>query len=161
MKKEIKLTIFNIKSNNRTHKVSSKLLLLFFIIAIIPLIAFVVFFANNFLNFLRIKNQDNYLTLMEQVAININYETTRFRKEIDELLINKDFNTILFDEQFHTALEEIQYDNKIGNAIRNTLVNVIDGDISIIQFDRKSILENTPIKSTKYSLDNIELVLKN
>ena len=119
MKKEIKLTIFNIKSNNRTHKVSSKLLLLFFIIAIIPLIAFVVFFANNFLNFLRIKNQDNYLTLMEQVAININYETTRFRKEIDELLINKISIQFYLMNNF-AALEEIQYDNKIGDAIRNT-----------------------------------------
>lgn len=139
-------------SKKRNIKIKSKILVIILFITVIPMFTVTYFFSENFFGFLNEQSEEYYLTLMEQVSININYELDKYKKIIDELLLDGDFRRLFFAYQYFTAIEEIRYDNELGNAVRNNLINNIEGDINIIQFDRKSILENKDIKSGSYSL---------
>lgn len=138
--------------NGKNNKIRTKILFIILIISIIPLTAITYFFSDNFLKFLTEQSEEHYLTLMEQVSININYDLDRYKKNLDELLLDQSFRSIFYNVQFFSAIEEIKYDNDLGDEVRKKLIRNIDGDINIIQFDRKSILENASIKSTGYSL---------
>lgn len=139
--------------------IRSKIITIILTISIFPVLLTTYFFFQNFLSYQNEQSFEHYLTLMEQVSINVNYELDRYKKNIDDLISKDSFKKLLFVKQFNTALDEIKYDNDIGDEIRKNLIMNIDGDITLIQLDRKSILENSEYKSSTYSLGQYRIDL--
>lgn len=133
-------------------KIRKRLLLVLLIIAVIPLLTVIFIFGKNFYRYLNKLSEEAYLTMIEQVSININYDIDRCHKMLDEVfLADMEVKNLLEDQQFHTAIEELNYDSRLGETLKSKLFLNINGAFSFIQFDRTSIIENGNYKLSSYS----------
>lgn len=152
----------NMRKNNE-HIISKRLLTTLLICSLIPLIIIISIFSKNFSLFLNQQNQEYYLTMIEQVSINLNYDNDRLLSALDAFFLqNKDVKEHLFKTQFQSALEEIQYEQQLWELFEQKLLSSIDGNFSIIQFDRASIITKSSYKisyyaSNDYKIDGIGL----
>lgn len=153
---------FNMKKSNE-HIISKRLLTILLICSAVPLIVIISIFSKNFSVFLNRQNQEYYLTMIEQVSINLNYDNDRLIAALDDFFQeNEDVKELLFKTQFHSALEEIQYEQRLWDLFEQKLLSSIDGNFSIIQYDRASIITKSSHKisyyaSNDYKIDGIGL----
>ena len=150
------------KKNNE-HIISKRLLATLLICSLIPLVIIISIFSKNFSLFLNRQNQEYYQTMIEQVSINLNYDNNRLQAALDSFFLqNKEVKRLLFKTQFNSAIEEIQYEQRLRDLFEQKLLSSIDGNFSIIQFDRASIIAKSSCKisyfaSNDYKIDGIGL----
>lgn len=144
------------KSNE--HIISKRLLATLLICSLIPLIIIISIFSKNFSLFLNQQNQEYYLTMIEQVSINLNYDNDRLAASLDSFFLqNKEVKRLLFKAQFHSAIEEIQYEQRLWDLFEQKLLSSIDGNFSIIQFDRASIIAKSSYKISYYASNDYKI----
>ena len=155
---------FNMNKNNK-YIISKRLLTILLICSLIPLTIIISIFTKNFSSFLNQQNQEYYLTMIEQVAINLNYDNNRLQEALDSFFLqNKEVRKLLFKTEFNSAIEEIQYDQYLWDLFELKLLQSIDGNFSIIQFDKKSIIMKSNHKISNYASNDYkidEIGLKN
>lgn len=147
----------NMKRNNE-HIISKRLLTILLISSVIPLIIIVSIFSKNFSSFFNQENQEYYLTMIEQVTINFNYDNNRLRAALDSFFLkNDDVKKHLFHTNFNSAIEEIQYEQRLWDLFELKLLSVIDGNFSIVQFDKPSIITKSNYKISNYASSNYKI----
>lgn len=144
------------KSNE--HIISKRLLTTLLICSLIPLIIIISIFSKNFSLFLNQQNQEYYLTMIEQVSINLNYDNDRLQAALDSFFLqNKEVKRLLFKTQFYSAIEEIQYEQRLWDLFEQKLLSSIDGNFSIIQFDKASIITKSSYKVSYYASNDYKI----
>lgn len=143
---------------NNEHIISKRLLTTLLICSLIPLIIIISIFSKNFSLFLNQQNQEYYLTMIEQVSINLNYDNDRLQAALDAFFLqNKEVKNHLFKTQFNSAIEEIQYEQHLWELFEQKLLSAIDGNFSIIQFDRASIITKSNYKISYYASNDYKI----
>jgi signal transduction histidine kinase len=102
--------------------------------------------------------------MIEQVAINLNYDNNRLQAALDAFFQHKDVKKHLFKTNFNNAIEEIQYEQRLWDLFELKLLSSIDGNFSIVQFDKKSIITKSNYKVSNYASNDYkidEISLKN
>lgn len=151
-------------NRNNEHIISKRLLTILLISSLIPFIIIISIFSKNFSSFLNQQNQEYYLTMIEQVAINLNYDNNRLQAALDAFFQHKDVKKHLFKTNFNNAIEEIQYEQRLWDLFELKLLSSIDGNFSIVQFDKKSIITKSNYKVSNYASNDYkidEISLKN
>jgi signal transduction histidine kinase len=140
-----------------------RLFIIIIFLTIIPLLFVVYFSSNRMFGYLEQQTREYYSSLIKQVIINLNYIQNQYHKTLEEISQMDNFQKVINAPRFNTAIEELTYDTKIGErggmprggTIRRKASTKIDGDIAIIQLDRKSLITKTDYKVTYHSGGNI------
>lgn len=141
----MKKTIFNLKW---------KLLFIILPIAILPLLFLIFFTRTKLIDYLTAQNQLFYMNILKQTSKNLEYIHEQHLLSLSNLVSMDNFHKIINAPEYESKIQERTiFDNigegpdKIGGGpMMREIFSKIRGSVYLIEFDRSSLIYNTPYK---------------